>query len=334
MIGEYNSLHDQLECQKCPIGFTSPRASTSLKDCTPIYEKPVCSPSPCGDYGKCVESGQFYYCNCEPGFVGKNCEYKLDICLTDPCQNGGICQYLNGSLAVCVCPINYSGPNCELYKDPCQGIICANGGVCEEIAGQALCECLPAFGGERCETKLSDYCQNNPCVTGTCVSDSNGYNCICPLGTIGRRCHLTPCDYSPCPENAICLNLLTNPTTKDSFSCSCIKGYKGKNCDEIDSPCDNNPCKNNAKCIPKLLRNMTLPGDYYEDELFEQFECECPHFFYGERCEIFTTPDFVMEFAKSSINNYVKMAGPFEDFHEVRFLIETFFYLIFNCDSL
>lgn len=45
----------------------------------------------------------------------------------------------------------------------------------------------------------------------------------------------------------------------------------------------------------------------------------CPPYFYGDRCEIFTTPDFVFEFEKSSINNYIKFDGPKEDLSAISF---------------
>lgn len=49
------------------------------------------------------------------------------------------------------------------------------------------------------------------------------------------------------------------------------------------------------------------------------FFCSCPPYFYGDRCEIFTTPDFVFEFEKSSINNYIKFDGPKYNLTEISF---------------
>lgn len=217
-IGEYQPLHDQLECLKCPIGFTSRRGSSSLKDCTAIIEKPVCNTNPCGDNGKCVESGRFYYCNCYPGFMGSHCEiYRQNACLSDPCQNGGVCRYNADSSLYCDCPSNFNGTYCENYIDPCQFISCSNYGTCVDVNGIAECVCGEYFGGEKCDQRYDDACQNDPCVAGNCVSSSSGYSCVCPPGTMGKRCHILPCDNLPCPQNAVCDNLIVQPTTKDSY---------------------------------------------------------------------------------------------------------------------
>lgn len=56
-----------------------------------------------------------------------------------------------------------------------------------------------------------------------------------------------------------------------------------------------------------------------DETIFEKFTCNCPPFFYGERCELFTTPDFVFDFEKSSISNYVKLTGPNYDLNEISF---------------
>lgn len=79
--------------------------------------------------------------------------------------------------------------------------------------------------------------------------------------------------------------------------------------------------------MPTALRDpkkkRQTPDDVTES-IFEQYTCKCPPFFYGETCELFTTPDFVLEFEKSSVNNYVKMPGPDYDLKEVCQLFSHF----------
>lgn len=64
-----------------------------------------------------------------------------------------------------------------------------------------------------------------------------------------------------------------------------------------------------------LREDLHIVGD--EDSLYEEYTCKCPPFFYGKNCEIFTSPDFVMEFTKPGIHNYVKLSGPREDLQAV-----------------
>lgn len=67
------------------------------------------------------------------------------------------------------------------------------------------------------------------------------------------------------------------------------------------------------------LKNLTITPD--DESIFDEFTCKCPPFFYGQRCELFTTPDFVLQFEKSNINNYVKLVSPSEEneFNEISF---------------
>lgn len=106
-------------------------------------------------------------------------------------------------------------------------------------------------------------------------------------------------------------------------SCRCPKGLRGPKCDQINNPCDRRPCKDNAKCHPMLLRTPGFRQNVDDDKIFEKFECTCPPFFYGELCDRFSKPDFVLEFDKSNINNYVKMPGPAFDLQEVKILLFT-----------
>lgn len=81
---------------------------------------------------------------------------------------------------------------------------------------------------------------------------------------------------------------------------------------------------NNARCVPLALRDRKAGGETVLDEsIYQKYRCECPPYFYGEQCEILTTPDFVMEFRKSGINDYVEVGGMPERLSEVliRFLM-------------
>lgn len=148
--------------------------------------------------------------------LGSHCETRQNACLSDPCENGGVCKYHHNSTLYCDCPSNFNGTYCENYIDPCQFVTCLNHGSCIDDDGVAECECSAGFGGENCDQRL-DGCQNDFCASGICLSNNNGYFCDCPPGTMGKRCHLTACDNLPCPQNSECENLLTVHTTKDSY---------------------------------------------------------------------------------------------------------------------
>lgn len=65
------------------------------------------------------------------------------------------------------------------------------------------------------------------------------------------------------------------------------------------------------------LRNATKIDEIIDDRLYTQYKCKCPPYFYGKNCEVLTTPDFVMEFSKSSVHNFVEVAGPTKNLQEV-----------------
>lgn len=50
----------------------------------------------------CTDSTSSYRCDCEPGWVGKNCDLDRNDCLPSPCQNAGTCiDQLNGFTCKC-----------------------------------------------------------------------------------------------------------------------------------------------------------------------------------------------------------------------------------------
>lgn len=217
-IGEYQSRYDQASCDTCPDNMTSDRGSKSVENCYEKYEK-SCSDTTCGDHGKCIPSGSFYTCECLDGYFGQKCELKQDQCSVKPCFNGGLCEHFNETEITCTCPTGFNGAFCELIHDPCSQKNCQNGAQCNEIEGDATCDCLPGFEGDFCEQNIQiDFCASSPCISGaTCVNRHDDYQCVCDAGALGKRCHLTACDYKPCPEHAICVNMNLEKATKLSF---------------------------------------------------------------------------------------------------------------------
>lgn len=217
-VGEYQSEYDQISCDKCPNGMTSDRGSKSIESCYDRYEK-SCDESTCGEHGKCLSSGSFYTCECQDNFYGQKCELKQDECSVSPCFNGGFCKTSNDTAVICECLEGFNGAFCENVNDPCNQKNCQNGANCNEFDGEATCDCLPGFDGDFCEQKVQiDFCESSPCVNGaTCVNELDDFKCVCDVGAIGKRCHLAACDFKPCPENAICVNLNVERSSKESF---------------------------------------------------------------------------------------------------------------------
>lgn len=73
-----------------------------------------CSSSPCQNNGKCGYSAySSYYCICESGYTGKNCEISpyassFNPCSSSPCLNNGVCLTLELSY-VCSCGSKFTG---------------------------------------------------------------------------------------------------------------------------------------------------------------------------------------------------------------------------------
>lgn len=164
-----------------------------------------------------------------------------------------------------------------------------------------------------------NFCSNNPCESGQCLNSADGWICKCPPAIIGRRCHLRPCDYLPCHENAQCVDLPVLGATRRSYRCVCPKGLKGNTCNQVKSACESNPCKNNGFCTPFALRNInTLHSNEEIDEnIYDRYTCKCPPYFYGTNCDTFVSPDYVLEFTKPGVHNYVQLTGPVHDLNEV-----------------
>ncbi|XP_062135457.1 protocadherin-like wing polarity protein stan isoform X1 [Drosophila sulfurigaster albostrigata] len=77
-----------------------------------------------------------FACSCPEGFTGSKehylCDTEVDLCYSDPCQNGGSCVRREGGYT-CVCPDTHTGPSCETSISklrPCMSDACEGGLSC------------------------------------------------------------------------------------------------------------------------------------------------------------------------------------------------------------
>lgn len=58
------------------------------------------------------------------------------------------------------------------------------------------------------------------------------------------------------------------------------------------------------------------------DNIYKEFICKCPPYFYGKLCEIFVIPDYALKFSNNGINDFVQIQGPENDLTEVSILVK------------
>ena len=130
----------------------------------------ACSSNPCIE-GQCSPTTDT--CECNTGFYGLHCEYKIDNdgssteqpstvnsiatteqpCVSNPCVTG-TCSVIGDSYQ-CACPGDRTGQNCEVQlpatttttQSPC---LCVHG-HCEIRNDYYVCECYEGFTGTYCQ---------------------------------------------------------------------------------------------------------------------------------------------------------------------------------------
>lgn len=94
-----------------------------------------CGKNPCMNGGQCTNGETGYECKCAHGYIGHDCRgnttsqfqhnilswsicdailfLDFDICLENPCENGGTCNRIKGGQFICKCNHRYRGVTCE-----------------------------------------------------------------------------------------------------------------------------------------------------------------------------------------------------------------------------
>ncbi|XP_070536661.1 cubilin-like [Ptychodera flava] len=116
---EFPALGDTYRTCTCPSGYTG--SGVGSNGCEQSEPQVTCSNNPCVN-GNCQQQGSTYFCVCDPGWNGQNCDNNIDECSSNPCQNGGTCvDGVNGYS--CTCATGYTGDNCEDEAQSCGGLL-------------------------------------------------------------------------------------------------------------------------------------------------------------------------------------------------------------------
>ncbi len=135
----------------------------------------------CSNQGTCVNGLTSFTCNCNPPYIGENCE-RQNFCFDRNCNGRGTCA--NGlDSYTCVCNAGYTGVDCEDDIDECLLMerVCSGHGNCSQGIATFTCSCDPGYTGQRCETDIDDCrnCNGNGvCVCGWGMH-VNSFSCEC-----------------------------------------------------------------------------------------------------------------------------------------------------------
>ena len=106
-----------------------------------------------------------FACNCPEGFTGSKesylCDTEVDLCYSDPCQNGGVCRQKENGFT-CLCKDGFTGGNCEKeLKSPqtCINEICESGYSCSNASPYGENYNLPFTA--TCELKARSFTSNS-----------------------------------------------------------------------------------------------------------------------------------------------------------------------------
>ena len=147
-------------------------------------------------------------------------------------------------------------------------------GGCPEFADciDDSCVCTEGYFKDGDECSKIDDCESNPCMTGTCVDEVDGFKCKCEERFSGPLCEVedqvaNPCSPQPCRNSGACISEDVN-----KYRCACTQGWEGDHCDVSVDDCADAICYEQSQCIDKHLTYI----------------CQCPDGYEGLRCEFQT----------------------------------------------
>ena len=282
---------------RAPMRDTAvPKAACDGDGCVTLYDVNECLATPCLNGATCTDSTtdnsielSRYHCECATGYAGTNCEYDIDACDPDLCQNGA-------------CASKLEMQSYELFLEDELSKQCSN---FINVFGSSFTQeqCYEAVKLNReelgCSGRTYQYqsesnecsCASDDCTLKMFASDwkiyiqanlSHTHTCECATGFTGENCEedINECDPDPCQNGAVCTETSDGSTlTPAVYHCDCALGYGGKNCDVDIDECefnDANTCLNGGTCTQTT--DGTTPA-------LGVFHCDCLPGWTGDRCE-------------------------------------------------
>lgn len=238
-----------------------------------------CDSQPCQHNGTCFDGDDSYHCDCVAGFQGHDCEDDYSHCLTgqNSCSQYSQCYHEDHIPGVyhCRCLAGYSSD--------ASVVNCTSGWPCMPSAADAGGD-LAIPGAAPCQD--IDECASSPCQNGGTCSDSLStagtvavgvYECACAPGwasTTGQQdcaVNTDQCNSDPCQHGATCVD------DNYGYTCTCVAGWHGTNCDTDVDECASVPCQNGATCSDSQTTfNSTVALNSYT--------CVCVNGYQGTNC--------------------------------------------------
>lgn len=139
---------------KFPSWFGNISIDPCLNNVTSCPPNSICRPIFTQEYPR-------FWCSCQNGFYGENCE-NFDQKCSSYCSPNALCkpkgrgELTNTSNPLCICPLHYFGPRCYLHNDKCNSQPCLNNGTCHSRYDPSdqqsfICHCKENFHGNYCE---------------------------------------------------------------------------------------------------------------------------------------------------------------------------------------
>ena len=87
----------------------------------------------CSGHGQCIDALNDYWCLCEPGWKGAQCDHPADECPFNQCVNNATCVNTKEGYK-CLCVPGYTGTYCDIDTDECQLLApCQNAAQCVDL---------------------------------------------------------------------------------------------------------------------------------------------------------------------------------------------------------